>query len=525
MRIKNLIPVLLILVLILNACKKEDILDPVRLFRPVIAGSLVADSNAILVGWQAIKSAASYTVQLSRDTFRTIDVSVKVIDTSRLLIKNLRWDQLYQVQVRAEAPDTVFNSRFSNLGSIKTPKFPTILNSPTVSDVSDEAIRMSWVNSGDAVTSIRILLASDSSLVKEVPLTTADAASQFKIITGLRGSTTYIGMLFSGTRLRGSDNYTTKQAITGKIVDLRGITGRPSVLADTLPLIESGTTVILKRGQVYDINAAINLSKAVKILGGSDLTITEQPVINMPANFNMAAGSNVEYLDFEDVYLKGTDATAKYVFNINNASTIGRISFQNVKADAFRGIVRFQNGVNCTNFIVNNSIMFDLGGYGVITVDAVTSKADNITITNSTIYKAEKIITSRQNSVTITVERCTINEAPLTNNYLIDYGTAGTNNVTNGVSIRNNIFGVGRANAAGAKDVKGIRFGSASVTVGNNYSTSDYTLTALTPSPIPDVISYNRTSVQLWVDPLNGNFKIADLSFPGTATAGDPRWR
>src|SRR5687767_8835453 len=170
MNISKTLFILMTAAMLWGACKKTDNLQQVRLFRPVIAGELVADSNAILVSWQAIKAATSYTVQLSRDTFRTIDVSMKVVDTNKVLIQNLKWDQLYQVQVRAEAADTQFNSRFSNLGAIKTPKFPTILNSPGLSDVTDEAIRFSWTNSEAPVTSIKILLASDSSLVREVPL-------------------------------------------------------------------------------------------------------------------------------------------------------------------------------------------------------------------------------------------------------------------------------------------------------------------------------------------------------------------
>lgn len=523
MNIKNLMLALFTVSLALAACKKDEVLEPARLFRPVLAGTLVADSNAILAGWQPIKAAVAYTVQLSRDSFKTIDLTANVVDTSIVLIKNLLWNQLYQVQVKAIAKDTAFNSRYSLLGGIKTPKFPTILNSPGVSDVTDEAIRLTWLKSGDAVSSIKVLL-TDSTLVKEVMLTATDIANQYKIITGLKGGTTYIGMLYSGSRLRGYDLYTTRQPLSGKLIDLRTITGRPSVLADTIPLIEAGSTIILKRGEVYDITTSISLSKAVKIIAGSDLSIPDQPIINMPANFNALAGSTIDYIDFEDVYLKGTDATAKYVFNISNAATIGRISFQNVKAESFRGITRLQTGISMTDFIVNNSVLFNLGGYGVITVDNVASKCDNISIKNSTIYKADKIITSKQNSVTVTVENCSINEAPLANNYLIDFSTSGTNNVSNGINVKNCIFGIGRLSGTNTA-VRGIRVGVGSILTEKNYSTSDYTVTATTPLPIPDLIAYTRASTQLWVDAVNGNFKIADLSFPGTSTVGDPRWR
>ena len=124
------------------------------MFRPVIKDALLSEGNWIKASWQPIKEAESYTVQLSHDTFRTIIRSV-TLDTNVYLFENLDWDRLYQVQVRANASDTVFNSRMSNLGSIKTVKFPTILNTPGISDVTDEAVKVSWITGGAADTSIK----------------------------------------------------------------------------------------------------------------------------------------------------------------------------------------------------------------------------------------------------------------------------------------------------------------------------------------------------------------------------------
>ncbi|MES2893345.1 MAG: hypothetical protein V4725_15075 [Bacteroidota bacterium] len=39
------------------------------------------------------------------------------------------------------------------------------------------------------------------------------------------------------------------------------------------------------------------------------------------------------------------------------------------------------------------------------------------------------------------------------------------------------------------------------------------------------IITYTRPSTQLFQDPLNGIFKIMDVTFPGRSNAGDPRWR
>ncbi len=78
-------------------------------------------------------------------------------------------------------------------------------------------------------------------------------------------------------------------------------------------------------------------------------------------------------------------------------------------------------------------------------------------------------------------------------------------------------FGVG---------VRGVRAGTTTSTIAtNNYTTSDYTVAATTPFPIADLIPYSKKSTELWQDPLNGNFKIIDASFPGKSNTGDPRWR
>jgi hypothetical protein len=228
---------------------------------------------------------------------------------------------------------------------------------------------------------------------------------------------------------------------------------------------------------------------------------------------------------FNDVILRGTDYTAKYVFNINTACTINKMSFIGCTAEIFRGMVRLQSQpAIINNFLVENSILDSLQGYGVLTVDVATAKADNITIKNSTIYKAQTIITSKNNSTSVTFENCTINEAPNGggSSYYINYNASPANNVTNGVVIKNSIFGVGKVNGA-AQTVRGISVSATSpISASNNYRTSDQVSLG---NDIPGIITYTRPAAQLWLNPAIGIFTIADASFPGKSTTGDPRWR
>lgn len=518
-KMRKLILASSIILIALAACKKtDDLQGPNRLFRPVLKDALLSDGNWIAVSWQPINGAASYTVELSSDTFRTIVVSANV-DTNYYLFDDLRWEQLYQVQVKANAPDSSQNSKFSNLGAIKTPRFPTILNVPGISDIGDNAVRVSWTNSGAAVTDIKILKAADSSVVREVALSETDVNNMYRIVSGLSGSTDYIVFLYSGASVRGWANFTTKAPLVGDIVDLRDIEDKPTVLRDTLDDVPSGSIILLKRGATYTISTTASLDKSVTIMSGTDLLNPSPANISLPSNFNIVSGAHIDSIVFKDVNLIGTDYASKYVFNINTACNVGKISFEACHIQYVRGVLRTQSQpAMIGTYKISNCIIDSVAGYGIITVDVASSKVNDIVIENSTMFKAEKIITSKSSSNSITIENCTINEAPRGGNYFIDY--AG--DVTLPIAIRNCIIGIGKDNS-GNRKVNGYRVGAASsVDVSGTYTTNDREVNT---ADLPSLISYTRPSTELWRGPYEGDFTIVDGLFPGKNNAGDPRWR
>ena len=519
---RKIIFALSIIVVVLSACKKtEDLQGPDRLFRPVLKEDLQSDGNWISVLWQPIKDAASYTIQISKDSFQTVLASATV-DSNYHVFENLNWEQLYQLQIRANAQDSSKNSRFSDIGAIKTPRFPSILNVPAISDISDNAVRVSWTNSGATVTDIKILQASDSSVVKEVTLSSTDVSNEYRIVSGLTGSTDYIVYLYSGTTVRGWANFKTTAPLSGNIIDLREIEGRPAVLKDTLGVIPSGSIVLLKRGEEYSISSATNLDKSVTIMSGTDLLNPSQAVITLSANFNITSGSNIDSIVFKDVHLVGTDYASKYVFNINTACNVGKVSFDACHIEIMRGVMRTQSQPAIIGtYMINNCIIDSIAGYGIITVDVASSQVDNIIIQNSTIYKAEKFITSSKptaGSVSVLVSDCTFNEMITGSNTYIDYGSK---DVTNGITVSNCIFGVGKGGSTTLRDIKS---GSGtSVNASNNFRTSDYVSSGT--NDFPNINVYTKSSTEIWKDPVNGDFTIVDSGFPGKNNAGDPRWR
>ncbi|HEX6429036.1 MAG TPA: DUF5123 domain-containing protein [Niastella sp.] len=501
------------------SCKKDD-LGPTRLFRPVGTGELTADSNTIVASWQKIAGATNYVIEVSRDTFATIDQSLSV-DSNAAVVKKLLFNQLYQVQVKAVAADTAMNSKWSNLGAVKT--LSSILKMPDIDDITFNSVRARWATKGAPVTSLKIIKNADSSVVATVTLSATDVTNEFKVIDGLIADTRYTIYLYSEKDERGYVAFSTKVPFSGTVIDLTDITGRPGVLADTLPVIPSGSTILLKRGETYNISTTTSLNKTLIFMSGPDLSTTAQARIYFTSNFTFAANSTIDSIEFNDLYLYSDNYGGRYVFNNTNSANIGKLKFMNSRIEIFRGVVRLQSGtLNMTDFIVDNCIVDSISNYFVLTVGTTASRVNTVSMTNSTFYKVEGVIASVQTSNSVLISDCTFNEAPLGNskNVYVDYNA---NVITNGLTIKNSLFGIGKI-SAGATTVKDLRLGTGTVvTLGNNYKTDDHK--TATGNDFPTINPSIRTSVQLWQDPYNGNFKIADQTFPGRTSTGAPRWR
>jgi Domain of unknown function (DUF5123)/Domain of unknown function (DUF4957)/SusE outer membrane protein len=512
----------------LSACQedKDEDLNLARMFMPTGAIQSVGSATTVKLSWQealfADAQQANYTVEVATDTLFTTPVVLSVTtDTTGVTLtdEKLNVRQVYYARVKTNAMANTPESKWVVSSRFLIPGEQIF----TRTRVIDRAAAFEWRETAGLT---KIVLTPEAGTPLEVPVTADDIAAKGKTVGNLTAATSYTAEVFAGTKSKGFLNFRTEAPLSGNLVDLRGITGKASALADTILDVPAGSTIILKRGETYNISAAIALNKAVTILSGPDLNDPSQATIFFTSNFNFAAGSVIDYIDFKEVNFRGNAYGSNYVFNTTGAATVGRISFESCRAEVFRGLARIQSGATTIdNFVVNNSVLDSLSNYGVLTVDNAACKVNNIAIKNSTIYKAEKVITSRQNSVSLVLENCTVNEAPLggDTNYLIDYSTAATNTVSQGITITNCIMGIAKSGIANNRVVKGIRTNAATpISVTNTYKTSDYVSNT---NLIPSLISYNGTSFDLFQSPKAGDFKIKDTGFAGKSTAGDPRWR
>lgn len=503
-----------------------------RLFRPIIKGTLAALGNYIDVAWQKSMETDKYKVELSIDSFKTVANSLDITDTTAATIENLLWEQLYQVRVTAlDTTDPKKNSYPADFGEIKTPRFPTIVESPVSADVGWTNILFRWRNEGDAVTTVKVVNPENKNVIATLTLTGADVANRYLLVEGLQPATPYRVELYSGTKFRGGNDYTTKEQVSGAVVDLQHVDPATVDLSLIVDTSASGTTIVLKRGAAYELASAVTVSKSLTIMSGSNPLIPGQSKIGITgiSNLTIAGGANIARLAFVDLELYSNDAGGKYIFNPSGiTTTISELLFSNCTIHDVRGIARFRGAITVNQYTIENSIVYNVGGYAVLTVDDATAAVNNFTFNNSTLYNADKFIVSKNNSSgNIVVNNSTFYNAVAAGNYIIDYN-GSTFYPKGGITFNNVILGRAKGSAATppAYDIYGFRVNTATVVMSsNNYVTADFVWKTSAAAMTPDNTAYTKTSADVFTSPDTGDFTIKDNGFPGRGTAGDPRWR
>jgi hypothetical protein len=183
-----------------------------------------------------------------------------------------------------------------------------------------------------------------------------------------------------------------------------------------------------------------------------------------------------------------------------------------------------------SKFTILNCVIDSIKDYGILSVDVNTWKCEDILIQNTTISRAQMFLVSRNNSNSVVVDGCTMSEIPAQSAQMFRWREAGKDNVTNGITISNTIWGRGWFMATTGTPVYAVDgydgLGTSNFIVQNTFATSDFSF-ATGKEQIPGFpsASYAGTITDLWVNPNLMNFNFKDTGFLGKGSSGDPRWR
>ena len=542
-KIHHILFVLLGIIILSSCTEDEEVFGRTRLFRPVLNEDLYAEGNEIIVNMGNMKQAISYTIEVSRDTFATTDYTFE-IDTNFMVInealvgQSLFWNTLYQVRATAHADDPQYDSKVSDLGNVRTQRFPTILNVPASYDIIDIAARVSWTRAGAAVTGVKVFAPNDLRLedpLLEQTVSSEEEAEGEVIITGLDPETDYQIAIYSNGTLRGWVDYTTLVADidpnASNVIDVRD-NETPSAVQDAVATAPDGAVVLVKRGVMYDF-PNVNLDKSITIRAAYGFG-AQKATLYTTGNWDIADNSTIDHIRFIDLELRGEDIGGDYVFNPNRTDVnIGEVLFENCKITTFRGIMRIRSTTAIDNYKIVNCVVDSIGGYGLLTADTdpgdpMTAHVNNIYLKNSTFSEITIGIQSRNNSQSIIIEDCTFHNFVDTGGRFLRYrGGDGNNNVLNGISIVNSIFSR-TWDQSGTDDFGGVRnegLESTNISIVNVYSTAGFNFSDGNELPGFPVGNYSGTPQDLWVNPDANNFNFSDTGFAGRYDTGDPRWR
>lgn len=527
------------------ACEDESSFPETRLFRPVLSTDLEAVGNTIIVNMGNMKRAVSYTLEVSRDSFETTDYVIET-DTNYLVLNEellngdpLFWNTLYQLRATAHAAQAEYDSKVSDLGNVRTERFPSILNLPESYDVIDVAVRVSWTVAGAAVTGIKVFASNDLKLtmpLAEHEVSSDDQADGDMIVTGLDPETAYQLAIYSEGELRGWADYTTLDPdidpTAAGVIDIREDTD-PQAVANAVAAAPEGAIILVKRGVFYDL-PSVALERSVTIRAAYGFG-EQKAGLYTTGNWDIADGANIDHIRFIDLELRGEDYSGDYVLNPNRDNVyIGELLFENCEIGTFRGIIRIRKTVELDHYRIINCVVDSLGGYGLITTDTspsdpTTAHVNHVELRGSTFNKLYMGISSKNNSQSIAIDGCTFaNFINVSGSYyMFRYqGGEGNNNVTGGITITNSIFGHGWDE--GASEILTVRgvdgLGSTSISVVNCYTTADFGFASAEIATFPPN-NYSGTQEQLWVDPAHNDFNFKDTGFAGRFDTGDPRWR
>ncbi|MGD9928824.1 MAG: DUF5123 domain-containing protein [Mangrovibacterium sp.] len=522
----NLIFATLAGLLLFSACVDKNDWDVdssySRMFRPANLAVTGVTATTADVNFVAIPGSAYYLVELSQDSL-VFENIVATLDTTANLftLENLDGNTAYSIRVKAVSEDQNKEGSAWSALYFKT-RAEQIMEPVLPGDIMSRSVNLRWT-AGATVTRLVVFESEDEPAVVDIELSEGAISSGALKVSGLSPETSYVAFLLNDTKQRGSATFTTYPDVPD--ADLLFMMEATDVLTqetfDTLTV--SSVTFAFPAGSFYTFDGTLMLPTDVDFnffgLPGNEKAILNIKQIELGASHGFVKFTN---LDLSGIVYDATGAptagTNDYLFNQSGTTNTNTLEFSNCLIHDYRNTpLRMKDSADkyIENLIINNCVVYNTpDSYYVINVSAANHVIDNISITNSTFHNIGRMfLHNKSNNSSIVIADCTFNNMIASGRYFLDMGSFGPSGE---FAVTNCIFG-----DTADDNAKGIRASSAPV-VTNSYSTADFILGG---SSISGLNSYLGLSTDLFADPANGDFTIADELFDGKSSTGDPRWR
>lgn len=496
-----------------------------RLFSPVTFETARIGATSVDLRFSSVPHAKSYVIELSKDSleFSTIintvevpaeDIVLDSTSTAKVYltsVKKLDPEMRYSARMKVTSDNGLPESRWVTL-TFKTPG-EQILN--TVINITESSATVTW----EAEVEVTHIILLGGGERKQFNLAPAHIAESKLELTDLKENTSYAVEIYNGDRKRGTKTFTSAPKISGD-GKRYFLTGTENIVDFLKGVTDSEVVLVIPTNANYKIGDAWTLPAHIKSLTLWGLSGTEKAAIGFK-EIKLDNSVSSFKIWIHNMTVTGTDASADYVLNDNPtaARSIAEFKMDNCIVTAFRGVFRMRAALTVGLIDIDNCIISNIGGFGIICMDAASVSVGDISLKNSTVYKLNNtnMITCKSKVSSVKINNCTFYDALAKDRYIVNFdGNAA--NIAGSLGINYCLFAASDATVSTRATNPKID----GTFVFNSYKTNDYTVAS--NFPLTGVSDYNNTSANLFKDPANGDFTIKDTSIGGESQPGDPRW-
>lgn len=495
-----------------------------RVFSPVTFETQNVEAISVNLRFSSVPNAKTYVFEFSQDSleFNSI-VSTMEVAATNLVLDTTATSKAYIATQNGLTAETRYSARLKVISDNELPEskwvectFKTTKEQilDAVSDITESSATITWLGGSD-VTSLKL---KEEPYVDgtstEIKLAADNIAEGKVTISGLKENTNYTIEIYKDKLKRGSRTFTTEEAMPTEGVK-HYLKASDNIVDYLSTVADDEVLLIIPAGTTYDISDSWSIPSHIKtlILWGRTETgkvaaaikLKEMKIDNSVSNFKI----RIHNLD-----MIGTDSTADYILNDNpsSARTISEFKIDKSTLSSFRAVIRGRGNLTINKIDIDNCIVSNIGGFGLINIDNSVNVSD-IYISNSTMYTFIKadIIKSLSQINSLIIDHCTFYNTQDESKYVFTGNTLPTT-----LKISNSIF-------SGSKSVvvKGSNPKAIGTIVFGSYKTTEYVINS--GNPLTGIEDYNKTSTDLFKDPVNADFTIIDLNIGGNEP-GDPRW-
>lgn len=508
-----------------------------RLFTPIGFTAQTVDATSLTLIFTKVVDAKKYVLEISDDSLKFNNIVRREEVLADTIKPYLTSTSAPLVQYKKVFADLNANSQYS-IRLIAINKDSSLRSSPVQLafktkaenifgkiDIQGNGATIRW-RPTNRVTFLKLTKSTQPNvniLTTDSMISASELRDTTKLISGLEVGTYYTAKICykdgNVVRERGVTTFKTP-----------GTAGSALCILKTTDLIADSLTAYLAAGKtnvtfLFNNGETYNLGSVTVPAGFTRITFTAPtgtpPIVNL---VKVVPSASMDGFLFENIKMEGT---ATYLFSIASAFQFTDFTFTNCYLNNYTSVVLLKNTVGCVvqNVTIENCVVTNNGGYGVINVAGSSTVLSNLKITKSTfVNMSTQLMDVRNQIANLEVSNCLFYNNSTTSKItqLIRFAS---NDLTPLKMVIDKCVFAGNNGGTAVNSFNSNYPNTASFAFNTCSRTNDFPVGIKTGQMFTNIKIISNISSDLFTDPSNNIFFVKQsIVFDGKGVIGDPRW-